>query len=259
MHQHDSAFGKRLANTNLARTLTEARLDLNWALARLIVDVPDKVTGVQQDGTSPLDQLIELAEAAEREVLLVSPYFVPGQRGLSLLASLRARGIRIRLISNSLASTDVIAAHAAYRRYRYILVKMGVELYELKSLPFQGRKRRELFASSRASLHAKVYVFDHARAVIGSLNLDPRSMLLNTEIGVLVESASFAGEIGEYFDLLASPDYSYRVSLADDSEKLIWIDRHGGVEKPVFREPGAGCLRRLAAFVLRWLPIEDQL
>jgi putative cardiolipin synthase len=257
--QRDSAFGKRLADTKLAQELTEAGLDLTWASARLIVDLPDKVTGVRQEGFSPFDQLTELAEGAKHELLLVSPYFVPGDRGMSVLAALRARGVRIRLISNSLSSTDVIAVHAAYRRYRYALLKIGVEIYEIKSLPYQGRKRRELFASGRASLHAKVYIFDRARAVIGSLNLDPRSMFLNTEIGVLIQSVSFAGEIGDCFDLLASPDYSYRVYLQDTSGRVVWIDRQDEVDIQVRREPGASFWRRLAAFVLGWLPIEDQL
>lgn len=255
----DSAFGKRLAETELARALTDADLELTWAPARLIVDSPDKVAGIRQDGCSPLDQLTELANGAERELLLVSPYFVPGDRGMSVLVALRARGIRICLISNSLASTDVIAVHAAYRRYRYALLKIGVEIYEIRSLPIQGRKPKELFASGRASLHAKAYVLDRARAVVGSLNLDPRSMFLNTEIVVLIESVSFAREIAERFDLLLSPDYSYRLCLQDSSEKLVWIDRQGETDKRIFREPGASIWRRLAAFVLRWLPIEDQL
>jgi putative cardiolipin synthase len=255
----DSAFGKRLAETELARALTDADLELTWAPARLIVDSPDKVAGIRQDGCSPLDQLTELANGAERELLLVSPYFVPGDRGMSVLVALRARGIRICLISNSLASTDVIAVHAAYRRYRYALLKIGVEIYEIRSLPIPGGKPKELFASGRASLHAKVYVLDRARAVVGSLNLDPRSMFLNTEIAVLIQSVSFAREIAERFDLLVSPDYSYRLCLQDGSEKLVWIDRQGETDKRIFREPGASIWRRLAAFVLRWLPIEDQL
>lgn len=258
-HQRYSAYARRLADTNLARTVATSHLDLHWAPARLIVDPPDKVAGDQHDGLSPLDQLTELAEGAKRELLLVSPYFVPGERGMSVLAALRARGIRICLISNSLASTDVIAVHAAYRRYRRALLKIGVEVYETKSLPFPDGKRRGLFASGRASLHAKVYVLDRARAVIGSLNLDPRSMFLNTEIGVLIESVCFANGIGEYVDLLASADCSYQVCLQGPSEQVVWIDRRDEVDIRVLREPGASPWRRLAAFVLGWLPIEDQL
>jgi putative cardiolipin synthase len=257
--QRDSAFGKRLADTKLAQELSEAGLDLTWAPARLIVDLPDKVAGIRQERFSPLDQLTELAKGAKRELLLVSPYFVPGDRGMSLLAALRARGIKIRLISNSLSSTDVIAVHAGYSRYRHALLKIGVEIYELRSLPNQAGKRKEFFASSRASLHAKAYVLDLARAVIGSLNLDPRSMFLNTEIGVLIHSVVLSGEIANRFDLLVSPDYSYRVCLQDSSDKVMWMGRQGETITHFFREPGASLWRRLAAFVFRWLPIEDQL
>jgi putative cardiolipin synthase len=258
-HQRDSAYGQRLANTNLAQALAEGHFDLHWAFARLIVDPPDKVTGDPLDGRSPLDQLTELAKGAKRELLLVSPYFIPGDRGMSELAALRASGIRICLISNSLASTDVIAVHAAYRRYRRALLKIGVEIYEIKSRPFADRKRKGLFTSGRASLHAKVYVFDRARTVIGSLNLDPRSMLLNTEIGILIHSGSFASEIGDCIDVLGSPDFSYRVTLQQDTDQVIWIDKQDGVDIRVPGEPGAGLWRRLAAFFLGWLPIEDQL
>lgn len=257
--QRDSAFAKRIADTQLAKELTEAGLDLTWACASLIVDLPDKVAGIQREHLSPLDQLTELAKGATRELLLVSPYFVPGERGMSLLAALRARGIKIRLISNSLASTDVVAVHAAYRGYREALLKIGVEVFELRSMPKQDGKRKELFLPSRASLHAKVYVLDQARAVIGSLNLDPRSMFLNTEIGVLIHSNALAGEIADRFELLVSPDYCYRLCFQSGSEKMMWTGKQGEITTRFFREPGASLWRRIGALIFRWLPIEDQL
>ncbi len=257
--QRDSAYGKRLAQTTLAHALAEKQLDLQWAAARLIVDAPNKVTSDQSAGHSALDQFTHLASAVQRELLLVSPYFVPGQRGVSVLATLRARGIRVCLITNSLASTDVIAVHGAYRHYRQALLEMGIEIYEIKSLPAPKRKRRGLFVSGHASLHAKVYVYDRVSIVVGSLNLDPRSMFLNTEIGVLIQSDALAGEIGELTDLLVSPDYSYQLRCQKASGQVIWIDRHDKLDIELLREPGASLWRRISASVLGWLPIEDHL
>lgn len=254
-----SGYGRRLANTGLAHALTNHGFELCWSSAQLIVDPPDKVTAHRTSGTSPFEQLTKLANNASRELLLVSPYFIPGERGMSLLAALRARGVRIRLFTNSLASTDVLAVHSGYRRYRRNLLKMGVEVFELKPRLIRQRPRGRLFGSSRASLHAKVYVFDRAQVVTGSLNLDPRSMNLNTEIGVLIESAAFAEEVVDGISGLASPENCYRLELSGSAAKLAWIEISGNERIEHRHEPETGVWRRFAATVLGWLPIEDQL
>ena len=132
----------------------------------------------------------------KREVFLVSPYFVPGKEGVALLAAARARGPRVVVITNSLASTDGVPVHSGYQRYRKALLQAGVELYEMKptggGAGGSGGSLRGSGGSSGASLHAKTFAFDRRIGFIGSYNLDPRSSRLNTEMGVLFDSPALA-------------------------------------------------------------------
>ena len=249
-------FERHLARSALAASLTREPLAMTWADACVIVDQPDKVSG-NHTGVSPLEQLVDLAQAADHELLMVSPYFVPGERGMSVLAAARTRGVRVVLVTNSLAATDVIAVHAAYRRYRPRLLELGVEIHEIRAQPAVAGKW--LPGRRRSSLHAKIYVFDRQKVAMGSLNLDPRSMTLNTEIGVLIDSGVFASEVAQCVNVLASTDCSYRVLPADtDAGGLVWETARNGRER-LTREPDATWWRRLAVGLLGWLPIEDQL
>jgi putative cardiolipin synthase len=155
----------------------------------------------------------------------------------------------------------VAAVHAGYSRYRRALLAMGVELHELKPIVSAGsrRKRRIVFGSARASLHAKTYVFDRKRIVIGSMNLDPRSMYLNTELGLMIESEKLAAEVAESFDELADTDYSYRVELAGEGGGLRWSGEENGEIRIFHHDPQASIWRRLAVRILDLFPIERQL
>lgn len=252
-------YESQLSQTGLARNLSRGQLGLTWAGARLIVDPPDKVSGTPPAQMSPLEQLVELAQSVSSELLLVSPYFVPGERGISVLATLRARGIRIVLVTNSLASTDIPLVHAAYSRYRERLLEIGVEIHETKPSSSRKIKLSKLFQYSHASLHAKAYVFDQSRIVIGSLNLDPRSMILNTEIGVLVSNVLFAEKVARYVNDLSSNDCSYQLGLEGESRTLVWEAGDDDTQTRYLREPKAGWWRRLVVYFASWLPIEDQL
>ena len=255
-----SRYESRLSDTSLARSLSRGTLDLTWSLARLIADPPDKISAVETSQMSPFDQLVDLAQSVSRELVLVSPYFVPGERGMSILAALRARGVRVVLITNSLASTDIPLVHAGYSRYRRRLLEIGIEIHETRRLFNAKRSRSKLFQLSHASLHAKAYVMDRSKVVIGSLNLDPRSMILNTEIGVLVSNVLFARKVARFAQDLVSSDCSYRLSLEGESQNMVWEgdDKKGKLVR-YLREPDAGLWRRLEVFLASWLPIEAQL
>ncbi|MCM3050602.1 phospholipase D-like domain-containing protein, partial [Bacillus safensis] len=157
-----------------------------WAPAEFEVDAPDKVA--RPTGTyvsPPMQRLAELTRGAQKEFLAFSPYFVPHDAGVKILGDTTARGVRVAIVTNSLAATDAVAVQAGYAPYRVPLLQRGVELYEFKSQPDQQPAR--LFGSrSRASLHAKAYVIDRQILVIGSLNLDPRSAYLNTELALVI-------------------------------------------------------------------------
>lgn len=257
-----SDYATRVLRTDLANQLTERRLPLEWAGARVLADPPVKIAEpAGRAGEVPYDHLRALAEEAQSEVILVSPYFVPGREGMEVVRRLRERNVRVRILTNSLASTDVAAVHAGYARYRAALLELGVELYELKPIVPTGRKlrRRIVFGSARASLHAKAFVFDRARVVVGSMNLDPRSVYLNTELGLLIESPRLAADIAESFDELIEPDYSYALERDADSGALRWRSSEAGEPVSLDRDPQVSIWRRIAVNLLGWLPIEQQL
>jgi putative cardiolipin synthase len=231
----------------------------------VIHDDPAKVT---RDRDNPegrlLPQFRELGITLDREVLIVSPYFIPGEAGVAWLGALVARGVRVTVLTNSLAATDVGAVHAGYQRYRESLLAAGVRLYELKPDAHRGRHGKDDksgFGSSRASLHAKTFVFDRRAVFIGSLNLDPRSIQLNTEIGVVCESASLGAELAAGIESkLESVAWRLeRVVDGSGSARINWVERDGGGERRHVDEPGVTPWRRVSIWFLGLLPIESQL
>jgi len=197
---------------------------------------------------------------ASHEVLIVSSYFVPGKTGAAALVEDVQRGLRVAVLTNSLAATDVAAVHTGYARVRRALLRGGVELYEMKRRAGSeaGRSQISVVGSSHASLHSKAILIDDRWVYVGSMNLDPRSAILNTEMGVLVDSPELARQLREQWDLITSPDLSYRVMLEEDGE-LVWYDRAGGRERRSQHEPDASWGRRTSVTLLRLLPIDSQL
>ncbi|MBS7791324.1 phospholipase D family protein [Roseococcus sp. SDR] len=196
----------------------------------------------------------EIADAlrgARQEALLISPYFVPGRAGLALIADLRRRGVRVSIITNSLAATDVVAVHGGYAKYRRALLSLGVTLFELK--PEWRETNPSLMGSRGAALHTKAFAVDGRLGFVGSFNLDPRSAALNTEMGCFVRDARIAAGIAAEHARLADPAMSWQVAL--EAGELVWRD--GPALAP--REPGAGLWRRLLAGAVRRLPVEEQL
>jgi putative cardiolipin synthase len=200
-----------------------------------------------------LPKLTAALGTPRRTLDLVSPYFVPGEAGAEALAKLATGGVRVRLLTNSLAATDVSAVHAGYAKRRETLLRAGVELLELRprfAQPPRG-DGAGLTGSSRASLHAKTFSVDGERIFVGSFNFDPRSAELNTEMGFVVDSAPLAMRLSNLFDTIF-PSMAYRVAL-DAQGRLRWLD---GTAEPLTSEPGVGLLRRALVRMLSWLPIE---
>jgi putative cardiolipin synthase len=229
---------------------------------RLLVDDPAKV-GAEAGGleaSNVLSGLSDVMTAARDELLIVSPYFVPRSEGTRSLLRGEARGVRIAVLTNSLAATDVAAVHTGYARQRRELLRGGVELYEMKRRAGseEGRSQISVTGSSRSSLHTKAMIIDRRWVFVGSMNLDPRSAFLNTEMGVLVESPELAEQLRSQFERTTGPDLSYRVVLEED-EGLVWYDRFQGRERRLEREPDASPGRRLTVTLLRLVPIDSQL
>jgi len=242
--------------TPLAGMLRAGKLPLEWAPARLVQDDPSKVLNPpERTELHLLPRMIEALGEPKREVDLVSPYFVPAKEGTDALVALAARGVKVRVLTNSLAATDVAPVHAGYAKRREALLRGGIRLYELKPTAQPAAKDikrddRGIGGSSDASLHAKTFAVDRSRIFIGSFNFDPRSARLNTEMGVVVESARLATQLSQAFDR-DIPSVAYEVRLSADGG-LEWME--GDVRHT--SEPGASLLRRMWVNVLSILPIE---
>lgn len=219
----------------------------------VIWDRPEKALD-RNASRAVADRLDAVIEAAEREILLISPYFVPGEVGTGLIEAIRAQGVAVMLVTNSLAANDVTAVHAGYARYRTRLLAAGVVIHELKRTPGE---RHRIFGSSGASLHTKAVVVDRRIAFVGSFNLDQRSANLNTEMGVLIDEPCFAARVAAQATRLADPRRSYAVTLDDGG--LHWSATVDGVTESFRREPHAGPMQRLIARLVGWLPMEAQL
>ncbi|PAJ88202.1 phospholipase D family protein [Burkholderia ubonensis] len=252
---------KPLNATPLAQQIARGELGLVWAPAEFEADAPDKVAQSTDDYVSPpMRRLAELIRAAQHEFLAFSPYFVPHDAGVKILGDTTARGVRVAILTNSLAATDAVAVQAGYGPYRVPLLRHGVELYEYKARP--GRPRL-LGSRSRASLHAKAYVIDREILVIGSMNLDRRSAHLNTELALVIHSPVLAQQVATIFARATQPDESYRVQLAalsgPGASELIWTGTDEGVLRTYHVDPYAGLLRNVLTGVFMLLPVDDQL
>jgi putative cardiolipin synthase len=231
-------------------------LTWHWGVFEWIYDPAAKAdptsirAGVPFLGT----ELIARLDQTEAELLIISPYFIPRGIGMESIAVLRARGVRVAVLTNSLAATDVIAVHSSYAPYRRPLLEAGVELWELRPLAGQQERASTFAGDSLASLHAKSYVYDRRLLFIGSINLDPRSMNLNTEAGVLVEQPELAEEAAALFGLWTEPSHAFQLRLGDRSG-LRW-EAEG---ESATREPDASWLRRLVSRLIALLPVESQM
>jgi putative cardiolipin synthase len=240
--------------------LQQQRIYFLRAPAQLFYDLPEKIT---QHSDVVIDQLTlhlrPIVERATSEVVIASPYLVPGEDGVAWLSERISSGVNIRIITNSLSTTDVIAVHAGYRRYRPALLAAGVALFELKTTASShlARARRLLQGLPRTSLHAKYLVVDRRWVYIGSANLDPRSRRLNTEIGVMIDSPELAAEVLTLFEQMTQPENSYRLSLHHNV--LCWSSVEKGEQLQYHHEPQSGIWRRLLVRLIGLLPAEQLL
>ncbi|MEE7548383.1 phospholipase D family protein, partial [Xanthomonas sp. Kuri4-1] len=236
-------YVERLRQSPSVRHLMEGDRPLHWtAQARIVSDPPEKAEGAppRADWMTPV--LVGEMAHARRELKLISPYFVPGDEGLRWIGGLRRQGVRVSVLTNSLAANDVIAVHGGYAGYRVPLLRQGVALYELKP---DGDPSGSLFGSSGASLHTKAFVIDDQAGFIGSFNLDPRSMNLNTEMGLLFRDRAITAELEALYNRKVSAATSYRLALDDGA--LRWHDDAARPPHTWTREPDATLWRRAAA------------
>jgi len=247
--------------------LTDYRLDpqlerwlgrLIWAHGLALWDAPSKLLAQAEPDPEWLliTQLEPHLQDMREELLLVSSYFIPARQGLLSLHQTADAGVDVRLLTNSLEATDVPIVHGAYAPYRRELLERGIQLWELRRQPDE-KSSYSFGGSSESSLHSKGLVIDRRKVFIGSFNFDPRSVLWNTEVGVLVDSPELAGQVRELLLEGMSPGVSYQVALED--EKLVWraLNDAGQLET-LRREPGS-LWRHLHAWLARKLGLEKML
>lgn len=236
----------------LIDALVDGRLELVPAKVEVVQDSPERSHKLIRRRLSVTTQYLqEMVSAARRELIIISPYFVPQKQGVEFFGALAKSGVRVVIISNSLASTNHTSVHAVYARYRKPLLQHGVEMYELR--PHAG----PLPAQTRLTLHSKVATVDRKRLFVGSFNLDPRSLYINTEMAMSVESESLAGSMATSI-LDSLPDFAYKLRLSEKG-RLQWLLQTAGVEEVITTEPQTGFWRRFLTRLMSLLPIEEQM
>lgn len=228
---------------------------LHWtSRAKIVWDPPEKAEGGgEQDWLMHALRPSLLSVRSRLEI--ISPYFIPGEAFTRELVRMAQNQVRVSILTNSLAATDVAAVHGAYLRCRHPLVSAGIALFELK--PYQHRAGISLFGSSSASLHTKAFTVDERTGFIGSMNFDPRSVSLNSEMGVLFEQPELVAQVRVIFDDETSAQKSYRVRT--DQGRIVWHDEAASHAVVLDKEPQASVMRRIIALVISFLPVQSQL
>ncbi len=259
----ESDYVRSLPKDDRLAEILSGERPLIWAKAVLAYDPPDK-SQVEQDGESWSLMWPRVAAAvggARREVIIVSPYLVPGESEMALIRRLRERGVRVRLLTNSLASTDMPIAHAGYVGYRRPLLELGCELYEVRHVPGEPEEHGLVKSggSGQFGLHAKVIVIDRQRVFVGSMNFDQRSLDINTEIGIVIDSPRIADEVAARFEAMTLPANSYRLVLkpaVTGAPTIEWVTREDGKTVRFFTEPNVDLGKLALIDMLSLLPID---
>jgi cardiolipin synthase C len=230
------AYIDAVRGTLLVDEMLERRVAFEWTTAQVVHDDPAKTL----DTADRIDvllfpELMKRIGTPEKSFDIMSPYFVPGDGGAELLAGFARRGVKVRVLTNSLAASDESIVHAGYAKRRRDLLRAGVELWELK--PTATRESTEgggAFGSGKhAGLHAKTYAVDRSRIFVGSFNFDMRSARLNTEMGVVIDSPAFAEQLAASFEKVV-PQVAYQVRLAPDGDTLQWVERTASGEQRLY-------------------------
>jgi putative cardiolipin synthase len=265
-----SAEGTRyvaaLRKTQFIEALLARSLRWDWARTRVVYDDPAKALDRSKDPKLLLERLKDEIGEPRHELDLVSSYFVPRKDGTAMVCAYAASGVHVRIFTNSLATTDVGIVHAGYAKRRKPLLRCGARIYELKpdATPAEingsaEHEQRRFAGISNPSLHAKTFAVDRSRVFVGSLNLDPRSVHLNTEMGLVVESVPLAEGVVGTLDR-AAMQAAYEVALAPGGHGLEWTEHTEEGETLHYRtEPKSGFFRRVFVKMMSWLPIEPLL
>ncbi len=252
---YETVFNQAL-ESQLLQDLIADRRTLYTGPAMVLADDPDKLINPIDEVHMKLAQnLRDILHQAEKEIIFITPYYIPGKRGVQLANDLAAKGLRAVIITNSLASTNHVPVHSAYARYRRDIIRAGIELYEIRANAAQ-ELTGDAHAPERLTLHTKAIIVDERYLFIGSLNLDPRSIEINAEMGLFIDCPPLATRYTRNGDERISA-LTYRVRESDE-KKLEWHGRIDGREVIETNEPLTGWWRRFKAWFMKIAP-ESQL
>lgn len=224
----------------------------------VVVDRPVKVKTPVRGGERVLaETLLRRMKNAKKDVILITPYFVPEDYGARLFENLAQRGVRVRIVTNSVGSTNHTYVHAGYRRHREPLLRAGVEIYELRSDAMQALGELPPDDKTGLVMHSKAAVIDTNEVFVGSMNLDPRSVKINSELGVFFDSPAFGRFMQERLQI-GLRDYAYRLSLAPDG-RLLWHYDNPQARSVTVKEPGATAWNGFVIGLTELLGVESQL
>lgn len=257
--QQYHTYRQAIINSELAQAIPNHDLVTTWSDVKLISDHPKKSLGSNRKDVLMVTRLSSILESPESKVDIVTPYFVPA-KSVHLFANLAARGVKLRILTNSFEANDVIPVHAGYAKYRKPLLQAGIELYELKANHAIEENKADLgfLGSSSASLHAKTFAADDHLVFIGSFNFDPRSAHLNTEMGVVIDDPQLARDIHQHFqkDLHRQ---AYKLQL-DEKGHITWLEYQSpGDTVEHHKDPNSTALQRMMLTLIGWLPIQKLL
>lgn len=275
-HFEAMPIAELLQQSRLLKASAENPLPLVLASANLLVDPPEKIDPYYAEKQSLAYQLMHEIEV-EKSLTLVSPYFIPTKAGLEMFREYIKRGVKVRILTNSLASTDVTLVYAAYQHYQKALLEIGVELYELRPkgwlktwmqtllsklhwVDLKWMQEHHLFQywhRHQLSLHTKLAIIDERYLLTGSANADPRSRKLNTEMLAIIDSEEMAQRENEQLNTILAGDVFYELALING--KVAWHARKGCREKTVFVPPEASHWRKITSRLMAMLPLEGYL
>lgn len=261
-----AASREQIARTDYAESVLATALEFmdkekdafEWAPYRLVYDSPDKGIKTKEGPSVAITTaLVDALRGAHRELIVVSPYFVPRSSGIEFFSAIQARGVQVTIITNSLAANNQVTVHGGYAPARKPLLQSGVRIFEVR--PDADVSGSEIVAASgaKATLHTKAFLVDRQTVFVGSFNFDPRSANINTESGVIIRSESLGQEFGAVFDA-GLRSQAYELFLNEDG-KIRWRGLEGGREIVYDKEPKSTWFQRFVAGLVRLLPVKGQL
>lgn len=252
MNSLEQSVYREAIETELITALVGGKQNLYSATAEVITDDPDKlVSKISEENMILVQELAKAIREAEEEVIAVTPYLVPGKDGIEFWRSITAKGVRVLMVTNSLASNNHKAVHSGYAHYRKKLLNAGVELYEARANAADVASAGTSDAET-LTLHTKAMLIDGKRLFVGSLNQDARSREINSEMGLLIDSPEMGEQLSSRF-LAALPELAYRVDR-DERGRLQWRGQIDGVEVVETKEPLTSWWLRFKAFLLKIVP-----